>query len=74
MADYRTAMKGPIVLALDRELGRLARLARGNPTVIFVENVNVRCRVCGGITVFPVLKNGGVRPTPAPCAHCGADV
>jgi hypothetical protein len=30
--------------------------------------------VCGGVTVFPVLNDGGVRPTLAPCLHCGAEI
>lgn len=70
-ADGIGALKGPIVLAADRERGRLAK---GNPTVRLIENVRVTCRACGGITIFPVLLDGGIRPTPAPCAHCGANV
>lgn len=60
-----------IVLEVDKELGRLAK---GDPTEILHEDVKVQCRACGGVTVFPVLKADGVRPTPAPCFHCGADI
>lgn len=63
--------QGYIVTELKKERGQLAR---GHPTDTLVDNVRVRCRHCGGVTAFPVLKAGGVRPTPAPCAHCGAEV
>ncbi len=51
------------------------RLASGYPQdVCVVEDVRVQCRECGGVTVLPVLWDGGARPTPAPCAHCGKDI
>jgi len=50
------------------------RLASGDPTRRVFEDVRVECRKCGGVTVFPVLIDAGVRPTPAPCLHCGAEI
>lgn len=50
------------------------RLATGDPSRSLIEDVKVSCRRCGGVTVFPVLKDGGVRPCPAPCLHCGEEI
>ena len=63
--------EGPIVRAADIAAHRLAE---GKVTRYVIENVHVRCHICGGITVFPVLKDGGRRPAPAPCFHCGAEI
>jgi hypothetical protein len=62
---------GEIVRAVEQAQGRLAT---GDPTECHIEDVRVTCHVCGGVTVFPVLKAGGVRPSPAPCLHCGAEI
>jgi hypothetical protein len=66
-----TIRKGPLAIAIDIAAGRLAS---GDPTEDLIENVKVSCHACGGVTVFPVFKYGGVRPAPAPCSHCGTDV
>lgn len=63
--------KGLIVRWLEMALGRRAR---GWPDENLIDNVHVLCSACGGFTVFPVLKDGGVRPCPAACRHCGIDV
>lgn len=56
------------------ELDKAAvRLATGIPTRQLFEDVRVTCRACGGVTVFPLLP-WHYRPTPAPCAHCGAAI
>jgi hypothetical protein len=60
-----------ILTALKQVLGRLAT---GDPTASVVTQVDVQCHKCGGVTVFPVLKDGGVRRCPAPCRHCGTDI
>jgi len=49
--------------------GRLAL----DPRRITFEDVRVTCRRCGGVTVFSVHFDQP-RPTPAPCAHCVADI
>lgn len=50
------------------------RRPSGYPTQCVFEDVRVSCRVCGGVTVFPMLIDGGRRPTPAPCLHCGSEI
>jgi hypothetical protein len=49
------------------------RLATGDPAAgpIFDE-VRVACRVCRGVTVFPLLP--WQHRAAAPCAHCGSEV
>jgi len=64
-------LRARLTAAFEQAAGRLAT---GDPTKAVVTDVHVRCRRCGGVTVFPVLCDGGRRPTPAPCAHCGADI
>lgn len=73
MSHYQE--RSPLARAFDRTLAvARGRLASGDPTKSLIEDVKVTCRKCGDVTVFPVLKDGGVRPTPAPCAHCGAEI
>lgn len=57
-----------LIVALRKEKGELATGKPSDPPD--VEDVRVRCRRCGGVTVFPCWGNEP-RPTPAPCAHCG---
>lgn len=49
------------------------RFATGDITKPTHLHVRVTCRTCGGETVFPVQQHQS-RPTPAQCAHCGAEI
>ena len=65
--------KGSIVVDADRAAGRLALRDRDITLPVMID-VRVSCYKCGGVTVFPVLIRGGIRPTPAPCYHCGVEI
>jgi hypothetical protein len=70
MSESRSFKADRFKAAIDIAAGRLAS---GDITRLQHEEVRVRCRKCGGITVFPVHFDRP-RPTPAPCAHCGAEI